>query len=370
MTILQRFHQRISLENCSRAYLWAQLATMLVYLLYFMGYTLPFINAQQPGLIAAFLLKHCIEAACFISLSHLLIRPMLKAWQNAKIGWRYILSLVAVLSIASLIQSVLSYSLAHLKILKVTDMSQLTVHDPAQTSSFQMTFSPTFVITSYATMFLAMYLVWVFAYVVWHNWQARKALQQQMQQAQLQQLTNQLSPHFLFNAFNSIRALIFEDQHKAADTVTRLSELFRFHLQAHLQPESTLQQEWQLTEQYLTIEQVRLEHRLQFHCDIDPTLWQRKMPTLSLLTLVENAIKHGIAPQIAAGELRIQAQANASGWTLQVINSVQNHTQQAGTGTGLANLRQRLQLMHAGNAVLILQPGAKQFTARLEFNHV
>lgn len=195
-------------------------------------------------------------------------------------------------------------------------------------------------------------------------------MQQQMQQARLQQLTNQLSPHFLFNAFNSIRALIFEDQHKAADTVTRLSELFRFHLQAHLQPESTLAQEWQLTEQYLAIEQVRLEQRLQFSCDIAQQFSQYKLPTLSLLTLVENAIKHGIAPNVAAGQLHISAKAHNNGWRLTVANSVQADTAQAGTATGLANLRSRLQLMYGANATLKLTQQSGQFSAQLEFSHV
>ena len=249
-------------------------------------------------------------------------------------------------------------------------MSQVTLLSEKHNSPLQMTFSKGFMLMALITSFSIMYALWVAAYITWQNWQHRKTLQQQMQQAQLQQLTNQLSPHFLFNAFNSIRALIFEDQHKAADTVTRLSELFRFHLQAHLQPSATLEQEWQLCEQYLAIEQVRLEQRLQFSCAIADDVWQNPLPTLSLLTLVENAIKHGIAPNVAAGQLHISATTVDDGWQLAVTNSVQASTAQAGTATGLANLRRRLQLMYGNNARLKLTQSSTQFSALLEFQHV
>lgn len=368
MTNLHSVRQQIALTQCSRAYLWAQLLTMLLYSSYFMVYTLPLGNVNQPGLYFLFLLKYSIEAACFVLFSHLLLRPVLKA-ENITALQRWS-RFVLVLLLAASLQTAVSFYLSNLELLKDTDMSKVTVLSDKHDSPLQMTFSTSFMFTALIASFSAMYLVWGAGYIAWHNWQAQRLLQQQMQQAQLQQLTNQLSPHFLFNAFNSIRALIFEDQHKAADTVTRLSELFRFHLQAHLQPESSLAQEWQLTEQYLAIEQVRLEQRLQFSCNIDSSLWQHKLPTLSLLTLVENAVKHGIAPNIAPGKLCISAIASNNGWQLSVTNSTASATQQAGTGTGLANLRQRLQLMYAGKAELKLQQADNKFSAQVEFTDV
>lgn len=368
MTTLHTFRQRIALANCSSAYLWAQLLTMLIYSGYFMAYTLPLLSPQQPDLYWLFLVKYNIEAACFVLLSHVLLRPVLKA-DNINTLKRWLVFLLLML-LAALIQTLVAHFLSSTEILKATDMSKVNVVTDADDAPLQMNFSTGFMLVALITSFSVMYLVWGAGYIAWQSRQARKALQQQMQQAQLQQLTNQLSPHFLFNAFNSIRALIFEDQHKAADTVTRLSELFRFHLQAHLQPESTLAQEWQLTEQYLAIEQVRLEQRLQFSCDIDSRLWQHKLPTLSLLTLVENAVKHGIAPNIAPGKLCISAKVAAKGWQLTVSNTTANATQQAGTATGLSNLRQRLQLMYASNALLQLQQAENQFSAKLEFSHV
>ncbi|MGI5309527.1 sensor histidine kinase [Rheinheimera sp. WS51] len=370
MTRLRQLQQQIALSQCSRAYLWAQLATLLVYLLYFMGYTIPFVNAGQTGLLITFVAKYIVDAASFILLSHILLRPQLKQLQRHGFNFKSLLCFALLLLFAATLQAILSYLLSQLELLKSTDMSLLTVNDPAKDSAFQMTFTTSFILLSYSMMFAGMYLVWTFAYVLWHNWQAKRLMQQQMQQAQLQQLTNQLSPHFLFNAFNSIRALIFEDQDKAADTVTRLSELFRFHLQAHLQPESSLEQEWQLTEQYLAIEQVRLEQRLQLQISLAPELLQQQLPTLSLLTLVENAIKHGIAPNSAPGQLIINCAKTKQGWYLSVTNTTLSATTQAGTNTGLANLRQRLQLMYASKARLLLQHNYNHFSARIEFEYV
>ncbi|MDX3772837.1 histidine kinase [Chromatiaceae bacterium AAb-1] len=368
MTTLKTFRQSIAPDNCSSAYLWAQLLTMLIYAGYFMAYTLPLLTPEQPRLYWLFLVKYSIEAACFVLLSHVLLRPVLKADNIATLKrW---LVFVLLLLVAALLQTIVSYFLSSIEVLKDTDMSKVTVVTDENDTPLQMNFSTSFMLIALVTSFSVMYLVWGAGYIAWQSWQARKALQQQMQQAQLQQLTNQLSPHFLFNAFNSIRALIFEDQNKAADTVTRLSELFRFHLQAHLQPESALVQEWQLTEQYLAIEQVRLEQRLQFSCDIDDALWQYKLPTLSLLTLVENAIKHGIAPNTAPGKLHIAASRKPQGWLLQVTNSVQANTELAGTGTGLSNLRSRLQLMYGNNTRLQLQQSSGQFSVQLEFSDV
>jgi LytS/YehU family sensor histidine kinase len=210
-----------------------------------------------------------------------------------------------------------------------------------------------------------LFWLWALAYVFWGTLVSKRQMQKQMHQAQLQQLTNQLNPHFLFNALNSIRALIYEDQDKAAATVTQLSELFRFHLQAHLKPLSTLADEWQIASQYLQIEQVRLEHRLQLDLQFDEQLWQQKLPTLSLLTLVENAIKHGIAPLPQGGRLWIKSRPVANGWQLIVGNSCACLSSVHGTRTGLKNLRQRLALL-PGRHGLHIEPQLDQYQVTIE----
>lgn len=138
--------------------------------------------------------------------------------------------------------------------------------------------------------------------------------------------------------------MIFEDPQRAADLVTQLSELFRFHLQHELRKEQTLAEEWQLAQRYLDLESVRLESRLRLDVDLDPVCLKRSLPALSLLCLVENAIKHGIAPNREPGQLRVRARPAADGWTLEVSNTVGVQAATLSTQTGLANLRERLAL--------------------------
>jgi LytS/YehU family sensor histidine kinase len=211
------------------------------------------------------------------------------------------------------------------------------------------------------------FFVWSLFYLIWHMYQAKKQLQKQMQLAQIQQLTNQLSPHFLFNTFNSIRALIYEDQDKAADTLTQLSELFRTHLQAHLRAVSNLQEEWQVGLRYLAIEQTRLEERLTVKVDIDEALYQQKLPTLTLLTLLENATKHGISPNIEPGFIELCAQKKDNDfWQLTLINSVGSDSKAQGTQTGLSNIEKRLSLMFTDQAHFHYEKTDKQFSVTLE----
>ena len=96
----------------------------------------------------------------------------------------------------------------------------------------------------------------------------------------------------------------------------------------------------------IEIEQVRLEQRLQLKTCFDPSLWQKTLPTLCLLTLVENAIKHGISPNSQTGTIEILTRRTHAGrWQLCVINSIAAESNAVSTHTGLANLQQRLQLL-------------------------
>ena len=215
------------------------------------------------------------------------------------------------------------------------------------------------------------FTIWSLAYIFWHASKSRRELKRQMQEARIQQLTNQLNPHFLFNTLNSIRALIFEDKEKAADLVTQLSELFRTHLQAHLHPSSTLQEEWLIAQQYLDIERVRLEERLQLSTDIAEEVLNQKLPTLTLLTLIENAIKHGIAPNSEPGNIYLKARkSNEKQWLITIVNSVGSEKNANGTGTGIINTEQRLQLMYADQAKLMKHKSSDMFSITLELPYV
>ena len=214
---------------------------------------------------------------------------------------------------------------------------------------------------------LSLYVGWSIFYILWHQHFSKKELKKEMQQAQMQQLTNQLSPHFLFNTFNSIRALIYEDKDKAADTITQLSELFRTHFQAHLRVKSTLQEEWLVSQRYLMIEKLRFEERLVITCDIPDDLLQNELPTLTLLTLIENAIKHGVSPSIDAGFIKISAsKISDQYWSLSVSNNFDEKSNTTGTQVGLANIETRLKLMFGEDHNIVQSCQNNEFNLSLE----
>lgn len=350
----------------SKPYRLGQALSFVLFLLFYMLYTLPFFQVEQPELVLIFFIRFLLEASVFVILSHFLLRPPLKIHYQRGFSLPALLQLSGWLCLAALLLATVSTFASYLPALSKTDMQQITLVQKDSIEGLQMQFTLTTLMIMMWLMYFSLFLFWSLIYLGWQMLQSRKALQQEMQQARLQQLTNQLSPHFLFNTLNSIRALIFEDQHKAADTLTQLSELFRVHLQAHLRPTSSLQEEWQLCQTYLHIEQIRLEQRLQLSVQIDDSLLQQPLPTLMLLTMLENAIKHGISPNPEPGFIELTARRQKSHWQLSLRNSVGAQSNQSSTGTGLNNCRKRLQLMHGDKARIELEQSSTFFHLTLE----
>lgn len=345
-----RPYWQVSLQT-SREYKIAVLVTfLLAFAMYYSVMQAMFIDSSFSTQLAV-VIRGVLDTLTFVLICHFLLRPYLKLTfiPQGRFGWE-LLQLMVWLYCLGLMSMLVSYGYGKIPLLKLTDFNSLVFTSGEGQHQMRLDTSTTLLIGGFNQA--VVFGIWAMAYVMWQSIKSKKQMQIQMQQTQLQQLTNQLSPHFLFNAFNSIRALIYEDRDKAAETVTQLSELFRTHLQAHLRPVSTLQEEWQIAQRYLAIEQVRLEQRLQVQLDFAEQLWQQKIPTLCLLTLVENAIKHGISPNQHPGVLRISSlQLSASRWRLEVQNSYRHQSQQGGTQTGLTNLRQRLALMPGENTL-------------------
>jgi LytS/YehU family sensor histidine kinase len=134
-------------------------------------------------------------------------------------------------------------------------------------------------------------------------------LQAQLAQAQLQALKMQLHPHFLFNTLNAIAALVRKNENKAAtDMLAGLSDLLRLALENVGAQEVSLQRELEFLERYLEIEKIRFADRLQVKMHIAPETLEARVPNLILQPLVENAIRHGIAPRSASGLIEICAE--------------------------------------------------------------
>jgi signal transduction histidine kinase len=183
----------------------------------------------------------------------------------------------------------------------------------------------------------------------------RTSLDADVMQAHLQLLRAQIEPHFLFNTLSVLRALSRSDR---AATVAMLDHLIRYFeaaLPRLRETEVPLAQELELVEAYLAIYQTRLGARLRYQVAAPEGLGMLKIPSMMLLTLVENAVKHGVSPAVEGGLILVTAAYQRDRLLLKVADSGRGLDMRHGRGTGLANIRQRLLLMYGPDAVLSLR---------------
>ena len=183
---------------------------------------------------------------------------------------------------------------------------------------------------------------------------AAERLAASLTEARLQALKMQLQPHFLFNTLNAISALIPAEAKPARRMVAHLGDLLRAALEHEETQEVTLREELAFLQPYLEIEQARLEDRLTVVMQIAPETMDARVPHLVLQPLVENAIRHGIAPRIRPGRVEISASRGADGRFLHLEvrddGPGADRQGQAGTrkGVGLSNIRSRLEQLYDG----------------------
>ncbi|MDT4897515.1 MAG: two-component system, LytTR family, sensor kinase [Acidobacteriota bacterium] len=175
-------------------------------------------------------------------------------------------------------------------------------------------------------------------------------LETNLAQAQLDALRMQLHPHFLFNTLNSISVLMAEDVRQARRMLTRLSDLLRASLENKGAHEVSLKEELEFLESYLEIEQTRFQDRLTVRMEIDPKALDARVPNLILQPLVENAIRHGIAPRAAAGLVEIRARRENGMVQLEVSDNgaglSASSQESLMKGIGLSNTRARLEQLY------------------------
>jgi LytS/YehU family sensor histidine kinase len=206
-------------------------------------------------------------------------------------------------------------------------------------------------------------------HAAWNYRQAevdRWRLQAQTEAARLKALKLQLNPHFFFNCLSSVRALISEKPGRAKKMVARLARLLRRTLQAGDEKTVPLHEELSTTETYLQLEKVRFEDRLEWDIDVSEAASGRQVPFMLVQTLTENAVKHGIGERRVGGTIQIRADTTSGdALRLRVSNPGELGGGAArGSGTGLANARERLQLLFGEEASLELtQSGPETVTA-------
>ncbi len=170
-------------------------------------------------------------------------------------------------------------------------------------------------------------------------------LQTALKDAELIALKAQINPHFLFNALNNIRALILEDQMKARDMVSHLSELLRYSIQFNTNEKVSVAEELEIVQKYLELETIHYEKRLRFNIDFNSELNGCKIPPMIIQLMAENAVKHGISQVKGGGEININIGSDEDELILEVRNTGVLNANNSSGGIGLRNATERIRIL-------------------------
>jgi two-component system LytT family sensor kinase len=204
-----------------------------------------------------------------------------------------------------------------------------------------------------------MIIPWTLIYYFYHY--IENSRKQQLDTLKLEALVKELelktikahiNPHFIFNALNSIRALIDENPVRARTAITELSNILRSSMQAEKLETVTFEKELNIVKDYLALEHIRFEDRLQVEYDIDEDTLDQPIPPMMLQTLVENAIKHGISHQVDGGRVKIVSDFKDDFHELVILNTggLNGNGTQNVDGFGLASTKNRLQILFGQKA--------------------
>ncbi|MES2299853.1 MAG: histidine kinase [Pseudomonadota bacterium] len=184
----------------------------------------------------------------------------------------------------------------------------------------------------------------------------RSAIERELLDARLRLLQAQIEPHFLFNTLANIQALVEAGSPNAAPVLRHLIAYLRAAMPRLHDHDATLGNELNLVRAYLELMHLRMPDRLQFLLDTPPALSALRFPAMALLTLVENAVRHGIDPSEEGGRIEVGAsvEAGSGAVTLWVVDTGVGLSEKAQAGTGLANVRARLQAYYGAGARLDL----------------
>jgi sensor histidine kinase YesM len=218
-------------------------------------------------------------------------------------------------------------------------------------------------------------LVWNMIYYMYHFVERNRKqeldtfrLEAVVKSLELKTIKSHINPHFIFNALNSIRALVDENPERARRAITELSNILRSSMHAEKMETVPLKQELDIVKDYLALEHMRFEERLQIQMDIDEDTLNQPIPPMMLQTLVENAIKHGISKQINGGVIRIISDFKENHHELIVQNSgtLNGQATHSSDGFGLKSTQDRLNLLYQGKAYFkIMDMGGEMVESKI-----
>lgn len=202
--------------------------------------------------------------------------------------------------------------------------------------------------------FFFLWSVLHFMYNYFERYNKSLQLEASIKEIELSNLKSQLNPHFMFNALNSIRALVDENPGKAKEAINQLSSLLRNSLVSEKRGLTSFDEELKLVRDYLGLESIRFEERLKTEFDLDPESKDFMVPPLMIQTLVENGIKHGISKLTEGGIVQIKTKVDGDHLKIHIRNSgkfvANGHKKETGGGLGLENTKQRLKLIYGDEA--------------------
>jgi two-component system, LytTR family, sensor kinase len=207
--------------------------------------------------------------------------------------------------------------------------------------------------------FFILTALWLLIYMAWHYVDKNRKdqldklrLEGVVKSLELKTIKSHINPHFIFNALNSIRALVDENPARARTAITELSNILRSSLQAEKLETVPLEQELDIVQDYLALEQMRFEERLKVEMHIDPDTLAQPIPPMMLQNLVENAIKHGISKDVHGGIIIIRSYFKDDHHELVVQNTgnLQSLKMDASSGFGLRSTQDRLNLLYQQKA--------------------
>ena len=203
-------------------------------------------------------------------------------------------------------------------------------------------------------VYALIFFIWCVLYFTFHYFdQYNKSLKYEasMVQIELNNLKSQLNPHFIFNALNSIRALVDENPRKSKQAINQLSNILRNSLASDKKGLTKFDDELKVVKDYLGLESIRFEERLKTDFDIHPDSHDFFVPPLMIQTIVENGIKHGISRFTAGGLIQLKTTVVDDRLKIQIRNTGQlNGFEREAEGLGIRNTIQRLKIIYGDRA--------------------
>jgi sensor histidine kinase YesM len=206
--------------------------------------------------------------------------------------------------------------------------------------------------------------IWLLIYFFYQYSQRQLVIQRKndqlemaVQESEGRVLRAQMNPHFVFNALNSIRALILENPQKARNSINQLSKLLRNSLLTERKKTIPLAEELETIKDYLELEIIRYEERLRYELTVKEGCEKALIPPMIIQTLVENSIKHGISKEVNGGKIQITIHKIDNLLDIKVSNpgKIEESNTQQGTGLGIENSKNRVQIMYGEKANLTLR---------------